>query len=91
MKHRLHQVHEPASDQRDEVLLGVGKQIEAQITERTGLVPLAWFERGPRELTSNRPIKTPDDKTLRLHALAMREYLEALGDAGGWDDEGRCR
>ncbi|WP_353979892.1 TRAP transporter substrate-binding protein [Salinicola endophyticus] len=39
----------------------VGKQIEAQITERTGLVPLAWFERGPRELTSNRPIKTPDD------------------------------
>ncbi|OLO06034.1 MULTISPECIES: TRAP transporter substrate-binding protein [Salinicola] len=39
----------------------VGDQIEQQITERTGLVPIAWFERGPRELTSNRPIKTPDD------------------------------
>lgn len=39
----------------------VGAEIEAQITERTNLVPLAWFERGPRELTSNRPIRTPDE------------------------------
>lgn len=61
----------------------VGKEIEQQITERTGLVPLAWFERGPRELTSNRPIKTPDD----LDGLRMRvpnvplfvDTWEALG------------
>ena len=39
----------------------IGAEIEAQITERTNLVPLAWFERGPRELTSNRPIRHPDD------------------------------
>jgi len=47
----------------------IGKEIEQQITERTGLVPVAWFTRGPRNLTSNRPIKTPEDlqrMTLRV-------------------------
>ncbi|HSH47169.1 MAG TPA: TRAP transporter substrate-binding protein [Halomonas sp.] len=39
----------------------IGEEIEAQITERANLVPLAWFERGPRHLTSNRPIQHPDD------------------------------
>ena len=39
----------------------IGAEIEAQITERANLVPLAWFERGPRELTSNQPIRHPDD------------------------------
>ncbi|ALM53555.1 TRAP transporter substrate-binding protein [Halomonas huangheensis] len=53
---------------RQTVESDIGKQIEAQITERTGLVPLAWFERGPRELTSNRPITTPDD----LDGLRLR-------------------
>lgn len=37
----------------------VGDEIRAEITEKTGLVPLAWFERGPRHLTSNRPITAP--------------------------------
>jgi tripartite ATP-independent transporter DctP family solute receptor len=46
----------------------IGAEIEAQITERTNLVPLAWFERGPRELTSNRPIRTPDE----LDGLRLR-------------------
>lgn len=46
----------------------VGKQITDQIEQRTGLVPIAWFERGPRELTSNRPIKTPED----LNGLRLR-------------------
>ncbi|MBZ9558167.1 MULTISPECIES: TRAP transporter substrate-binding protein [unclassified Modicisalibacter] len=46
----------------------IGQQIEAQIEEKTGLVPIAWFERGPRELTSNRPIKTPAD----LDGLRLR-------------------
>lgn len=46
----------------------IGAEIEEQITERTNLVPLAWFERGPRELTSNRPIRTPDD----LDGLRLR-------------------
>ncbi|RUR28097.1 TRAP transporter substrate-binding protein [Vreelandella nanhaiensis] len=46
----------------------IGAEIEEQIIERTNLVPLAWFERGPRELTSNRPIRTPDD----LDGLRLR-------------------
>ncbi|MDV6318030.1 TRAP transporter substrate-binding protein [Chromohalobacter sp. HP20-39] len=46
----------------------IGKEIEAQIKAQTGLVPIAWFERGPRELTSNRPIKKPSD----LNGLRLR-------------------
>lgn len=47
----------------------VGKKIEHQILTVTGLRPLAWFERGARNLTSNQPIKHPDDlkgMTLRV-------------------------
>ena len=39
----------------------VGDAISAEILERVGLRPLAWFERGARNLTSNRPIRHPDD------------------------------
>ncbi|MCI0510883.1 tripartite ATP-independent transporter DctP family solute receptor [Chromohalobacter marismortui] len=46
----------------------IGDEIEAQIKAQTGLVPIAWFERGPRELTSNRPIKEPSD----LNGLRLR-------------------
>ncbi|WP_148252022.1 TRAP transporter substrate-binding protein [Aidingimonas lacisalsi] len=46
----------------------IGEEIEAQITERANLVPLAWFERGPRHLTSNRKIEHPGD----LDGLKLR-------------------
>ncbi|RUR42433.1 TRAP transporter substrate-binding protein [Vreelandella populi] len=46
----------------------IGAEIEEQIIERTNLVPLAWFERGARELTSNRPIRTPEE----LDGLRLR-------------------
>ena len=39
----------------------IGKDIEAAIQSRVGLRPIAWFERGARNLTSNRPIRHPDD------------------------------
>lgn len=39
----------------------VGERITAQITEKVGLRPIAYFARGPRNLTSNRPIRTPAD------------------------------
>ncbi|MAM58150.1 MAG: C4-dicarboxylate ABC transporter [Salinicola sp.] len=72
-----------ADQMRKAVEGDVGKQIEAQITERTGLVPIAWFERGPRELTSNRPIKTPDDLDgLRIRVPNVPLFVdtwEALG------------
>ncbi|SEK71092.1 TRAP transporter substrate-binding protein [Halomonas daqiaonensis] len=61
----------------------IGEEIVAQIIERTNLVPLAWFERGPRHLTSNRPITHPDDLDgLRLRVPNVPLFVdtwEALG------------
>ncbi len=39
----------------------VGEAIEQQVLQVTGLRPIAWFERGARNLTSNRPVTHPDD------------------------------
>lgn len=61
----------------------IGKEIEKQIESQVGLVPLTWFERGPRELTSNRPIKTPGDLNgmiLRLPDVPLHiKVWQALG------------
>jgi tripartite ATP-independent transporter DctP family solute receptor len=46
----------------------VGKEIEAQVLDKVKLRSIAYFERGPRDLTSNRPIKTPAD----LNGLKVR-------------------
>ena len=56
-------------DHMDEVASGeFGDQIEAQIVEKAQIRPIAYFARGPRNLTSNRPITSPDD----LNGLKMR-------------------
>jgi tripartite ATP-independent transporter DctP family solute receptor len=53
----------------DEVAAGsIGDQIKAQIIDKAQIRPIAHFARGPRNLTSNRPIKSPDD----LNGLKMR-------------------
>ncbi|MFC3284111.1 TRAP transporter substrate-binding protein [Litchfieldella rifensis] len=61
----------------------IGDEIEAQITERANLVPLAWFERGPRHLTSNRPVRQPADLDgIRLRVPNVPLFVdtwEALG------------
>lgn len=45
----------------DEVAGGeTGDAIEAQIVEKAGVRPIAYFARGARNLTSNRPIESPD-------------------------------
>jgi TRAP-type transport system periplasmic protein len=46
----------------------IGDQIEAEIVEKARVRPVAYFARGPRDLTSNRPIKSPDD----LQGLKLR-------------------
>lgn len=46
----------------------IGDQIKNQIIEKARIRPIAYFARGPRNLTSNRPIKTPAD----LDGLKMR-------------------
>lgn len=53
----------------DEVASGeIGDQIKAEIIEKVQIRPIAHFARGPRDLTSNRPIAHPDD----LNGLKMR-------------------
>lgn len=53
----------------DEVASGeIGEQIEAQIIEKAQIRPIAYFARGARNLTSNRPITTPAE----LDGLKMR-------------------
>ncbi len=46
----------------------VGDEIEAQIVDKVQIRPIAYFARGARDLTSNRPIAHPDD----LNGLKMR-------------------
>ncbi|MFN4154376.1 MAG: TRAP transporter substrate-binding protein [Paracoccaceae bacterium] len=46
----------------------LGDRIEADIIEKAGVRPIAYFARGPRNLTSNRPITSPDE----LNGLKMR-------------------
>lgn len=53
----------------DEVASGdIGDQIKAEIIANAQIRPIAYFARGPRNLTSNRPIASPDD----LRGLKMR-------------------
>lgn len=46
----------------------IGAMIEDQVREKIGVRPLGWFARGPRNLTSNRPINSPDD----LNGMILR-------------------
>ncbi|WP_020528161.1 TRAP transporter substrate-binding protein [Flexithrix dorotheae] len=46
----------------------IGKRIKEDMIKKTGLRPIAYFQTGPRMLTSNRPIKHPDD----LNGLIVR-------------------
>ena len=39
----------------------IGQEIADEMIRKIGLRPVGYFERGPRHLTSNRPIKTPED------------------------------
>ncbi len=39
----------------------IGDQIKDQIIKNARVRPIAYFARGPRNLTSNRPIKSPAD------------------------------
>jgi len=67
------------SDHLKKVVTGpIGKEIENEIIEKAGLRPIAWFERGPRELTSNRPIRTPEDlKGFKIRIPEVPLFLES--------------
>lgn len=46
----------------------IGEEIKAQIVDKASVLPVAYFARGARNLTSNRPIASPDE----LDGLKMR-------------------
>ena len=71
-------------DDVDKVAGGeIGKEIEAEIIEKARVRPIAYFPRGPRDLTSNRPIKTPDDlKGLKLRVPNVPLFVDV------WKAEG---
>lgn len=46
----------------------IGQRVEQEMLTTIGLRPIAVFERGPRQLTSNRPIRHPDD----LNGMILR-------------------
>lgn len=46
----------------------IGEEIEKEISEKVGLTPLYYHTRAPRNLTSNQPIKKPED----LDGFSMR-------------------
>ena len=56
-------------EQMDQVASGeIGKDVEAEIRAKAQIRPIAYFARGPRNLTSNREIMTPGD----LNGLKLR-------------------
>jgi tripartite ATP-independent transporter DctP family solute receptor len=61
----------------------IGREIEAQVLEKAKLRVLGYMERGPRELTSSRPVKTPGDlKGMKIRLPNVPIFLaawEALG------------
>lgn len=61
----------------------IGQKISDEVIKETGLRPLAFLKRGARELTSNRPIRTPADLKgiiLRLPNVPLSVKMwQALG------------
>lgn len=61
----------------------IGREIEKEIIEKVQVRPVSWFARSPRNLTSNRPVSTPEDlKGLKMRVPNVPLFVsvwEALG------------
>ncbi|NJC28346.1 tripartite ATP-independent transporter DctP family solute receptor [Lewinella antarctica] len=71
-------------EEADAMLNGpVGARINAEMITKTGLRPVGYFQAGPRHLTSNRPIRHPDDLSgliIRIPSIpAFITAWDALG------------
>ncbi|QSX09198.1 TRAP transporter substrate-binding protein [Alkalibacter rhizosphaerae] len=61
----------------------IGREIEDEITEKVGLVPLYYHVRAPRNLTSNKPISTPADLAgFKMRVPNVPLFVEAWKAAG---------
>jgi TRAP-type transport system periplasmic protein len=74
----------PTLEAMDEVASGdIGKQVEAEILSNAQIRPIAYFARGPRNLTSNREIVTPDDlQGLKLRVPNVPLFVKTWGALG---------
>lgn len=70
--------------QLDRVVSGsIGHRIAEAIEQKAQLRPLCYFARGPRELTSNRPIKSPDELDgLKLRVPNVPLFVKFWGALG---------
>ncbi|MBN2897493.1 MAG: TRAP transporter substrate-binding protein [Clostridia bacterium] len=73
-----------SSEQMDAVINGdLGAEIEAQITENVGLIPLYYHKRAPRNLTANIPVRTPEDVAgLKMRVPNVPIFIDAWSAAG---------
>ncbi|WP_162341182.1 TRAP transporter substrate-binding protein [Cyclobacterium salsum] len=61
----------------------LGKEIEQHILDVAGFRPIAWFERGARNLTANRPIRHPDElQGMILRVPAVSLYVDTWSALG---------
>ncbi|MFC4870322.1 TRAP transporter substrate-binding protein [Negadavirga shengliensis] len=61
----------------------LGKEIEQHILDIAGFRPIAWFERGARNLTANRPIRHPDElSSMILRVPAVSLYVKTWSALG---------
>lgn len=55
----------------------LGDEIKKDIIEKAKIIPLSYFARGPRNLTSNKPIKTVDDvKGLKMRVPNVPIFMQ---------------
>jgi len=72
-----------STDMQNFIKSAVGQRIEKDMLEVTGLRPLGYFQRGARHLTSNRPIRHPDDlKGLIIRVPAVPSFVTAWSALG---------
>ena len=71
-------------EKMDEIASGdIGEQVEQQIIDKAQIRPIAYFARGARELTSNRPIESPDDlKGLKMRVPNVPLFVDVWSSLG---------
>ncbi|MFY0654210.1 MAG: TRAP transporter substrate-binding protein [Cyclobacteriaceae bacterium] len=72
-----------SSDMKRLIYGPIGQRMEREMREKTGIRPVGFFQRGPRHLTTNRPVRHPDDlKGLIIRVPNVPSFVtawEALG------------
>jgi len=61
----------------------IGKEIADQVIEKVGVMPIYYHVRAPRNLTSNKPIRTPEDaKGLKMRVPNVPLFVDAWKAVG---------